>query len=139
MRRLQTFVVAVQALFATSCSSFDEQAKASAESAVRAQLLDPNSAMFEGEFIRFGKTLGLAGREMFTCGLVNAKNGFGGMAGRKRFVVDQSVSKIQGKMSFSTGTAIIEKGEPGQIVRDEDTMLFEELHWKPDCLGGAQP
>lgn len=46
------------------------------QDAVKAKLRDPNSAIFSN--IRDGKLL-------YVCGEVNAKNGFGGYAGSKRF------------------------------------------------------
>lgn len=49
--------------------------------AVRSKLKDPKSADFEGVFFNRGKT-----NVPVTCGLVNAKNIFGGRSGYQRFL-----------------------------------------------------
>lgn len=51
-----------------------------AEASVRATLRDPASAVFSEQ-----RVLG-TGPDQRVCGLVNAKNGFGGYAGEQRFV-----------------------------------------------------
>lgn len=50
------------------------------EDAVRARLRDPGSAEFSN--VRVSRKSGVAA----VCGYVNARNGFGGMAGRERFI-----------------------------------------------------
>ena len=61
-------------------------AKVDALAQVRSQLRDPDSAEFSG----VDSTLTANGRVV--CGYVNSRNGFGGMTGPQRFVVDQGVT-----------------------------------------------
>src|SRR5258706_14786581 len=55
----------------------DIKACTEAQEAVRAELRDPNSAHFESVVYHDG----------VVCGLVNAKNGYGGYSGNSRFIV----------------------------------------------------
>lgn len=52
-----------------------------AKRAVKSTLKDPDSAKFKGVFANYTERLGVV-----ACGFVNAKNGFGGYAGFRRFV-----------------------------------------------------
>ncbi|EQB03678.1 hypothetical protein L286_11680 [Sphingobium sp. HDIP04] len=62
----------------------DAQTRVRAERLVKSRLRDPSSA----EFQHFGNG----------CGLVNAKNGFGGMAGEQGFIVtSDGVVALQGQ------------------------------------------
>lgn len=53
--------------------------------AVRAKLRDPASAVFES--VAAGRNDKLQANRAGVCGYVNAKNGYGGYAGRQRFAV----------------------------------------------------
>jgi hypothetical protein len=60
--------------------------------AVLAVLRDPNSAIFGSSYI---------GKYGAGCGLVNARNGFGGMSGMRRYVVAGRITMIDdGKLAF---------------------------------------
>lgn len=80
-------VILLAALAASACSGTPadpEQAenddlKIKAELAIEAKLKDPQSAQFESFVSR------LSG-EPVVCGTVNAKNGFGGYAGKQPFI-----------------------------------------------------
>lgn len=65
-------------------STFRTQAMA--YDAVKARLRDPGSAEFSGVFV---STTGAV------CGLVNSKNGFGGMSGAQRFIVIGNVAVLE--------------------------------------------
>lgn len=59
--------------------------RASIESAIRARLKDPESARFGVIFASQGKT-----GAIFACGVVNARNSFGGYTGDTPYVVGMS-------------------------------------------------
>jgi hypothetical protein len=63
--------------------------QADIERAVRAELKDPESAQF-GAMVAFQRP----NRTVFVCGLVNARNSFGGYAGYAPFAVDPAFSPI---------------------------------------------
>lgn len=65
---------------------------AEAQVVVKNSLKDPDSAEF-GEAHYTGKAV---------CGLVNAKNGFGGYSGFKRYVVTGPLVSIEGSPKFET-------------------------------------
>lgn len=89
----------------------EREAVASAEAAVRARLRDPASAVFDG---------GFAAGPTGACGWVNARNGFGGYAGRERYVV-----------AAAGRTAVLEGDLP-------DARSFSAL-WHRACLGVEPP
>ncbi len=64
----------------------DSSYKAAAQSLVRQHLRDPGSAEFSDLRVMPGRPEGT-----IVCGLVNARNGFGGMAGPRRFIVARDV------------------------------------------------
>jgi len=60
-----------------------------AEDAIKAKLRDPSSARFDGQQVsrRSGNPV--------VCGYVNAKNGFGGMSGRTRFIAGGAIAMTE--------------------------------------------
>lgn len=62
--------------------------RAAAQELVRQQLRDPSSA----EFSDINVKLATPGHVTVVCGYVNARNGFGGMTGRQRFVAGNIVT-----------------------------------------------
>jgi hypothetical protein len=60
-----------------------------AEHAIKAKLRDPSSARFDGQRVsrRSGNPV--------VCGYVNAKNGFGGMSGRTRFIAGGALAMTE--------------------------------------------
>ncbi len=64
-----------------------------AEQAVAARLRDPASASFMATRLATGGAV---------CGTVNARNGFGGMSGNQRFVVQYGVALIEGDEDFES-------------------------------------
>jgi hypothetical protein len=67
-----------------------ERNEAAARAAVLSTLRDPASALFSG--VRPGRDAA----DATICGLVNAKNGFGGYAGARRFIASQGKLVIDG-------------------------------------------
>lgn len=59
-----------------------------AQMMVRQHLRDPASATFSDIVVHSGR----GGRSSVVCGRVNARNGFGGMAGLERFVVGDTTT-----------------------------------------------
>lgn len=87
-RRVGARITAALSLvaFFAACTP-DDQAKRAAYAAVKDRLRDPASAEFSDTFV-VRAAPGIDMPEYFAaCGWVNARNGFGGMAGRARFVV----------------------------------------------------
>jgi hypothetical protein len=80
--------------------------KAEGEAGVKSSLKDPGSAEFSSEFVSKSKEGAYA-----LCGSVNAKNGFGGYTGSKRFV-------------GSGGTAFIDEAEEA----GSDASNFEGIY-----------
>lgn len=68
--------------------------RAAAKELVKRQLRDPGSAEFSDIVVKTGAP----GRATIVCGYVNAKNGFGGMTGRQRFVAGGIVT-IEGSVA----------------------------------------
>jgi hypothetical protein len=119
--------------------TFKEQAISSAEKAVLSQLKDPSSADFQDVSLVYGPPLDggpLPSREMYTCGWVNARNGFGAMAGKTRFVVQQDATKWNGKTLYSTYEATIE--EPSSDAETGEQSSFDIVYWR-DCRGQPVP
>ncbi len=69
----------------------DDQFIQAAKDSVSATLRDPSSAQF-GEISVYHH-----GDQVAVCGTVNARNGFGGMAGAERFFVSGSVAMTEGQ------------------------------------------
>lgn len=69
-----------------------------AEGAVRARLRDADSAEFAQEYVDL---IAVGGRNITVCGLVNARNGFGGRAGYEHFVA------VGSKTTFSDGSPTV--------------------------------
>lgn len=78
------------------------------ESAVRARLIDPQSALFS-EVETHGET---------TCGFVNSKNSLGGYVGPQAFIYHDSVVVFATDEDASYTSAV---GECGQAVKDAVT------------------
>ena len=97
---MKLYGAALAALMLVGCSMEGE-----VERDVRAQLRDPDSAVFS-DVVRKGEV---------ACGYVNGANAFGGMAGRQRFV-------------WISGTAHIEPGNPPQELPSNPTY-DEELEY----------
>lgn len=86
--------ITLSAIVALTACTPEEQAKRTAYAAVKERLRDPASAEFSDTFI-VRASPGIDMPEYFAaCGWVNARNGFGGMAGRSRFVVTH-ISKTE--------------------------------------------
>ena len=83
----------------------DEEIIDLALSKVKATLRDPNSAEFSEIAVYRPATM-----KPFVCGIFNARNGFGGMAGRQKFIV-------QGDDSFT----------------EEDDKVIMDFKWKSMC------
>lgn len=79
-----------------------------AEDLVREQLRDPDSARFSGTATHVSDGADVV------CGFVNAKNGFGGMSGRRGFIVIG----------------------PLAVLEESDEKLFAEA-WPANCSGEA--
>lgn len=77
MKAAQFITFVAIGLSCVGCSSKDSKAIKAVESAVREQLRDPNSATFSNVRVVDGNIV---------CGEVNSKNGFGGYAGKQRFL-----------------------------------------------------
>lgn len=89
-------VIGVFAMFVAKCASrthgntavpASSTYRAAAEELVRQRLRDPSSAEFSEI-----RVIDLPGKPTIVCGRVNARNGFGGMTGSKRFVVGATVA-----------------------------------------------
>jgi len=105
---------AALAVFApvTSGMAYDENAKVNATlfamDAVKRKLRDPSSAEF-----RNVNTYEPEQRVLVVCGLVNAKNGFGGYAGYEAFVWFPLGADL--KPDVRNGTALVGAKEIGDI------------------------
>lgn len=80
------------------------------ESLVRDSLKDPDSAKLESSFHSSGETDG------YVCGLVNAKNSYGGYTGKKPFYV--YIDTLDGKLK--SHSAVV-------IANDEDQAALEKF------------
>lgn len=89
-------------------------AVALAKQAVTASLKDPSSA-------DFGDVWGLSATR--ACGWVNAKNSFGAMAGKTRFIMDD------GRVSF--------ENEPGAFARRWNAICIDHPHVAPPSGAGG--
>jgi hypothetical protein len=78
---------AAQKVKAKNAPSEDPQI-AAAHASVRRLLKDPDSARFESSYIAHTGAV---------CGLVNAKNSYGGYAGASRFIVTREWARIEGE------------------------------------------
>jgi hypothetical protein len=91
---LGVIAIGLVTIFISRCSgpSHKEPAtytfRAAAQELVKQRLGDPSSA----EFTDINVMEGAPGRSTIVCGRVNARNGFGGMTGAKRFVVGSTVA-----------------------------------------------
>jgi hypothetical protein len=93
-------VLPIIGLLLAGCSpNADHDAIAKAEASVRTQLKDPYSAVFSDE-----KATG-TGSVKLICGRVNAKNGFGGYVGNRRFLFFPGA----GNASIDTGVAKVDQ------------------------------
>jgi len=111
----------------------EDQALSSAEEAVKSQLKDSSSAIFEDVRLVYGAPITNETRWMYTCGYVNSRNSFGAMAGRTRFVVYQSATTLNGKRYFSTDLAYVEDPVEEE-ARVGTPASFDSQHWK-NCDG----
>lgn len=80
----------------TSTETARSTYRAAAKELIKQRLRDPNSA----EFTDMRVIEARSGHPTIVCGHVNARNGYGGMAGRKRFVVGGTVA-LEGEVSAS--------------------------------------
>lgn len=105
-----------------------------AKQQVALALKDPGSAVFEGEYnVLQGRT-----KDGFypitTCGYVNAKNSFGGYAGRTRYVVKHIADD---KKQVTTYPASLEQSEFKKRMPDDrfsDESYFDHFYWNVDCV-----
>ena len=95
---------------------------------VASLLKDPGSVSFENVVYIEEELVGETyyGR---LCGLVNAKNSFGGFTGMQRFSADMHYS-LGG--SFNVSDLQIEEGLLGK-TNNEDITYFEANYWKGRC------
>ena len=113
-------------LLIATCSKLDEHHapsnlipsdaiySAAAEKLVRRQLRDPDSATFSDVIVAYPNSNG----DTIVCGMVNAKNGFGGMVGRKRFIV---------------GRTVILKGPDDVVLEERVGKELMDLEWAKSC------
>lgn len=71
---------------------FGAQTIANAKRALRAELKDPESAQFKDVYANYTEEY-----DVVACGRVNAKNGFGGYTGFKRFVSSGKSVILEGR------------------------------------------
>lgn len=81
-------------LLLVSCKSDSDYLADAAEDAVRAELREPESAQFEAVHTYPSRNI--------VCGFVNARNGFGGYAGRSPFVYDNGIVTLAGEPNFAS-------------------------------------
>jgi hypothetical protein len=97
----QPILVGLMLAFLSACAPSPEQQRLQeetlltiqAEDAVKQLLRDPASATFTGEHVvrHDGRAL--------VCGYVNARNGFGGMAGPQRFIGGPNNAQLESQMT----------------------------------------
>ncbi|WP_261168943.1 hypothetical protein [Serratia ficaria] len=104
----------------TACDNATNKAEKFAEGVIGSNLKDPHSARFSSLVTyRIKQGAGYADL-VHVCGLVNAKNNFGGYAGNSRFVV----SFLDGKQPELISKALEEP--------DRRTS-FESVYWNDFC------
>ncbi len=116
--------------------------KVSAEIYVRAMLKDPDSADFGDVYLVAGAK-NEALQDIAICGLVNAKNSFGGYSGNQRFVAYGYKGTIAGSKSLGISRAYVEEADRQATVGTIDTpnkaTVFEEIHWNKACVDAEHP
>lgn len=142
---MRGMMLAIAVLVLSACvqTGSDDDAKLSAEKWVRATLKDPDSAKFSGLYVvRVPGKDKIGGQTLYTCGWVNARNGFGGYTGDSRFVVQHTFYDGSPK-TFSTIYAWYEEGLLRKLdptsAPDKPASGFETLYWNKQCVDAAHP
>lgn len=130
------FLACIAAL--AGCLNPSSEAKMLAEKAVTAQLKDPDSAKFGDAFVVVTPAKESPGLEdVAVCGLVNAKNGFGGYTGDQRYVA-YGFRHVGG-----TNTTIVavnfENLASEQQCETGRENAFEQFAWNVHCFDDAHP
>lgn len=117
----------------------DAHAADLAQQGIENMLKDADSAKFTGLYVIRARE-GADGRQsLYTCGYVNARNGFGGYAGDSRFVVEQALNKKLG--TFSNVYAWIESYDNRKAIprsmSSTGASEFEYLAWNKYCTDGV--
>ena len=95
------------AIFLSACKPSDDDMIKFGESLVRQTLKDPDSAKFNSFYRQFGDGVG------YVCGIVNAKNSYGGYVGNRNYYVHLTVKN--GKVIDSSPVKIIDdKDDKGE-------------------------
>jgi hypothetical protein len=105
---------------------------------LRAQMKDPESMVIRSSYIVHHVEANGEEDVIAICGVVDAKNSFGGYTGGTRFV-SRSASNRKSD-TFDTHEVILEKPQE-QREADSVHMLsgFDHVYWNPQCVDGAHP
>ncbi|RJG10909.1 hypothetical protein D3879_14605 [Pseudomonas cavernicola] len=127
MRRIIAVGLAVLSL--TGCGPSEQGVVMTAESGVRKQLKDPDSARFQGSYFMLKDEDPSGYKRGNVCGVVSAKNSFGGYGSPIRFVAMASYSKN----TEDVYRPILE--EPAESKNPSTGFsAFETVYWNPNCL-----
>ncbi|WP_250500569.1 hypothetical protein [Caballeronia sp. GAWG1-5s-s] len=135
-------IVVLSAVIALAgCNSPDDVTKNGAEDLVRKSLKDPDSAKFSSEFIVRSKPDEKGIVFVGVCGLVNARNGFGGYAGNARFVaVSSESSQVGPSYPFMAQIENSKTSRPGTAADGtRRATIFESVYWNQYCVDAAHP
>lgn len=113
---MKTMILAAVAVLSLSaCGRDDARAIEAVKQEALDYLRDPASAQFK-DVVAVAGTDGFEGK--YVCGRINAKNGFGGFTGFRRFV---------GSANFKSDTFTISVDEPGGMTDEPFDEMFEDI------------
>lgn len=105
--------------------------------ALKAKTKDPDSMVIRSSFV-IQRTNDKNDTEIFICGIVDGKNGFGGYAGGTRFASRSVSSKAFG--TFDTYSVEMEDWQSKATAMQVDRLSpFESVYWNDYCVDSAHP
>lgn len=104
---------------------------------LRNRMRDPESMIIRSSFI-IEKTDKDGDTEIYVCGIVDGRNGFGGYAGGTRFV-SKSLHSERLKV-FDTHSVELDKPEDILAAKRVGRIsAFEEVYWNSSCVDSTHP
>jgi hypothetical protein len=105
---------------------------------LRTRMKDPESMVIRSSFIVHHAEAEGQDDVIAICGVVDAKNSFGGYTGGTRFV-SRSVSSRKFD-TFDTGEVILEKPEEQRLAESVHMLSgFDNVYWNPQCVDAGHP
>lgn len=137
-----TILCTAVAIAITGCMSDDQSLRLNAEKHVKSMLKDPESARFGDIYLVPGEAKDGV-QSVAVCGLVNAKNSFGGYGGGERFVAYGYKGKVGGSKLLGISRAYFEgtdrRATVDTINKPQKTTIFEKIHWNQACVDATHP